>query len=134
MDEVLQFLNENQVVYLSTVGLDGKPKVRPFQFMLERAGKLYFCTNNQKAVYKELQKAPFVEACISTPKMAWIRLSGKAVFSKDPGIKKDILEGHAFLKQIYKSADNPVFEVFYLENAEATIADFSGNPPKKFTL
>ena len=30
--------------------------------------------------------------------------------------------------------DNPVFEAFYLDNAVATIADFSGNPPQTFRL
>lgn len=27
---------------------------------------------------------------------------------------------------------NPVFEVFYLEDAHGVIADFSGNPPYEF--
>ncbi|ETJ29366.1 NimC/NimA family protein, partial [human gut metagenome] len=34
------------------------------------------------------------------------------------------------VKGQYNSPDNPIFEVFYLDNAQATIADFSGNPPK----
>lgn len=29
----------------------------------------------------------------------------------------------------YQTADNPIFEVFYLENPHGVIADFSGNPP-----
>lgn len=29
-------------------------------------------------------------------------------------------------------ATNPIFEVFYLENAHGVIADFSGNPPYEF--
>ena len=31
-------------------------------------------------------------------------------------------------------ADNPIFEVFYLKDAHAVIADFSGNPPKEYNL
>lgn len=31
-----------------------------------------------------------------------------------------------------QTADNPIFEVFYLENAHGLIADFSGNPPYEF--
>ena len=34
----------------------------------------------------------------------------------------------------YQTADNPIFEVFYLANAKAVISDFSGNPPKEYTL
>ena len=32
----------------------------------------------------------------------------------------------------YQTADNPIFEVFYLENPHGVIADFSGNPPYEF--
>lgn len=32
----------------------------------------------------------------------------------------------------YGEATNPIFEVFYLENAHGLIADFSGNPPYEF--
>ena len=36
------------------------------------------------------------------------------------------------VKGQYNSADNPIFEVFYLKDAHAVIADFSGNPPREF--
>lgn len=36
------------------------------------------------------------------------------------------------VKGQYQTADNPVFEVFYLEKPHGVIADFSGNPPYKF--
>lgn len=120
--------------YLSTIGLDGKPKVRPFQFMLEKGGKLYFCTNNKKDVFEELEKFPYVQISVSNAKWKWIRLSAKTVFTKDLEIKKDILAANDFVRSAYKAADNPIFEVFYLEDVEAVIADFSGNPPKKYNF
>lgn len=129
MKEVVNFLNENPVQYFATIGLDNKPKVRPFQFMLEQDGKLYFCTNNQKDVFKQLEKLPYVEISVSSPKFAWIRLSGKVVFSKDMNIKKAIIDNNGLVRSIYQTADNPIFEIFYLEEAKAVIADFSGNPP-----
>ena len=55
MNEVVKFLNENPVQYLATVGRDGKAKCRPFMFAGEKDGKLWFCTNNQKDVYKDMQ-------------------------------------------------------------------------------
>ena len=134
MNEVIEFLKENSLQYFSTVGLDNRPKVRPFQFMLEDGGKLYFCTNNEKDVFKEMQNNPYVEVCVASPKFKWIRLSGKAKFSNDVDIKKKIIETSPLVKSLYKSADNPIFEVFYLEDAKAVIADFSGNPPKEFNL
>lgn len=134
MSDVVEFLKKSGIQYLSTVGLDGKPKVRPFQFMIEEEGKLYFCTSNQKKVYKEIQQQPFVEICASGALSSWLRLSGKAVFVEDLGVKTRIQESSSMVKAKYKTPDNPTFEAFYLEGAEATIADFSGNPPKTYRL
>lgn len=134
MNEVIQFLNENPVQYFATVGLDGRPKVRPFQFMLEQDGKLYFCTNNTKEVYKEMQNTPYVEIVTSSSTFSWMRLSGKVTFSNDLEIKKAIIEASPLVKSLYQTAENPIFEIFYLDEANAVIADFSGNPPKTYVL
>ncbi len=131
---VADFLIKSQVQYLATIGLDDKPKVRPFQFMLEEGGRLYFCTSNQKPVFKEMQEHPYVEFCASGANFSWLRLNGKVVFSKDLGLKARIQEASPLVKSIYKTPDNPAFEIFYLDGAVATIADFSGNPPRTFTL
>ena len=134
MNEVVKFLNENPVHYLATADESGNPKVRPFQFMLEKEGKLFFCTSNQKKVYEQIKNNPNVELCASSPSFAWIRLSGKVVFSNDLNIKAEVLEHSPLVKSIYKTPDNPTFEIFYLENAKAVIADFSGQPPKEYQL
>jgi uncharacterized pyridoxamine 5'-phosphate oxidase family protein len=134
MQEIVDFIKKSQVQYFATVGTDGKPKVRPFQFMMENEGKLYFCTSNQKNVFKEMQKQPHVELCASGESFSWLRLSGKAVFSDDLAIKAKIMEVSPMVKSIYNSPDNPAFEAFYLANAVATFADFSGNPPRTITL
>lgn len=129
MQEVVKFLQENITGFLATVE-NGKPKVRPFQFMLEDGGKLFFCTSNTKDVFKQLKANPFVEFSSSSPKFAWIRLSGKVEFSKDLEIKEKVLENSDLVKSIYKTADNPIFEIFYIEHGTAIFADFSGQPPK----
>lgn len=134
MSIVADFLIKSQVQYLATIGLDDKPKVRPFQFMLEEGARLYFCTSNQKTVFKEIQKHPYVELCASGENFSWLRLSGKVVFSKDLKLKAKIQEAIPLVKSIYKTPDNPAFEIFYLDEAVATIADFSGNPPQTFKL
>ena len=134
MNDVVKFLNENPITYVATIGLDGKPKVRPFQFMLEAGGKLYFGTNNQKDVYKQIKKIPYVQITTANPNAEWIRISGKVVFSNDMEIKKTIIENSELLKSLYQTADNPIFEIFYLEEAKATIANLSGEPPKEYSL
>ena len=92
MNEVVKFLTENSVQYLATVGRDGKAKCRPFMFMGEKDGKLWFCTNNQKDVYKDMQANPNVELSVSSPTFAWIRLNGKAVFENNMAVKEMCLQ------------------------------------------
>lgn len=131
MNKVVTFLQENPVQYLATVGRNGKAKCRPFMFALEKDGKLWFCTNNQKEVYKDMQENPYVEISVSSPEYAWIRLSGKVVFENNMEVKQGCME-NPIVKSQYDTADNPIFEVFYLEDAHGVIADFSGEPPYEF--
>lgn len=131
MKEVVEFLQANPVQYLATVGRDGKAKCRPFMFCFEKDNRLWFCTNNQKDVYKDMQSNPNIEVSISSPNYAWIRLNGKVVFENNMEVKEECMN-NPIVKGQYNSADNPIFEVFYLENAHAVIADFSGNPPKEY--
>lgn len=133
MQEVIQFLNENPVQYLATVGRDGKAKCRPFMFSGEKDGKLWFCTNNTKEVYQDMLANPEIELSVASPAYAWVRLNGKAVFEDNRAVKEMCLE-NPIVKGQYQTPDNPIFVVFYLANAHAVIADFSGNPPQATTL
>ena len=133
MNEVVTFLQANPVQYLATVGRDGRPKCRPFMFCFERDGKLWFCTNHTKEVYKDMQQNPYIEVCISNPDYAWLRLRGRAVFEDNMAVKEGCM-ANPIVKGQYGAADNPIFEVFYLEDAHAVISDFSGKPPQKFDL
>lgn len=131
MKEVVSFLRENPVQYFATVGLDGRPKVRPFQFMMEREGKLYFCTSNQKPVFSEMQKTPWVEVCVANG-LRWLRLSGRAVCVDDLAVKDAVVESSALVRSIYGEGSNPIFEVFYLEEAHGVIADLGGKDPEEY--
>ena len=133
MKKVVEFLTANPVQYLATVGRDGKAKCRPFMFAGEIEGKLWFCTNSTKDVYKDMQANPYVQLSVSSPSYAWIRLSGKAVFENNMAAKEMCLE-NPIVKSQYGEATNPILKVFYLEEAYAVIADFSGNPPQEYRL
>ena len=91
----------------------------------------WFCTNNTKDVYKDMLANPEVEVSVSSPEYAWIRLHGKAVFEDNKSVKEGCMN-NPIVKGQYQTADNPIFEVFYLENPHGLIADFSGNPPYEF--
>jgi uncharacterized pyridoxamine 5'-phosphate oxidase family protein len=68
-----------------------------------------------------------------TSTYAWIRLNGEAVFENNMAAKEMCIQ-NPIVKGQYGEATNPIFEVFYLKNAHAVIADFSGNPPKAYEL
>ncbi|WP_407311274.1 pyridoxamine 5'-phosphate oxidase family protein [Desulfosporosinus sp. SB140] len=132
MNEVLSILNDRSAVgYLATVD-EGKPRVRPWGFMFEEKGRLYFCTASTKEVYKQLMAVPYIEFSKTTKDMVWVRVSGEITFEEDIRMKEKIFEHAPNLKQLYQSADNPVLKLFYLEHGKATIYDFSPNPPKSF--
>ena len=131
MSKAVEFLNENPIQYLATVGRDGKANWRPFMFAGAVDGKLWFCTNNTKDVYKDMQENPEIEISVSSPSYAWIRLHGTAVFENNMAVKEVCMQ-NPIVKGQYQTADNPIFEVFYLDNAHGVIADFSGNPPYEF--
>ena len=44
MEDVAECLDRMGLQYLATVGLDGKPKVRPVQYMVLSEGKMWFCS------------------------------------------------------------------------------------------
>ena len=126
MDEILKFLKENATFYLATV--EGSvPKVRPFGFVMEYQGKLCFCTNNQKDVYEQLKANPKFEISTTAKTGEWIRLSGKATFITTEDSKRAVLEEMPSLGRMY-SIDDPTFEVFCADEAEATFHNFKDEP------
>lgn len=131
MNKVVAFLKENPVQYLATVGRDGRAKCRPFMFAGEMDGKLWFCTNDQKDVYRDMQHNPEIELSVASPAYAWIRLHGKAVFENNMAAKEMCLL-NPIVKGQYGEATNPIFQVFYLAEPHGAIADFSGDPPYAF--
>jgi len=133
MKEIVEFLHKSNIQYFATIGLDGKPKVRPFQFMFEEDGRLWFCTSNQKKIYTELMRHEYVELCTLGDNMAWLRLEGRVVFSDSLDVKDKVFEVSPLVKGVYKSPDNPDFEVFYLDEVTASITEM-GKPAQIFKL
>jgi uncharacterized pyridoxamine 5'-phosphate oxidase family protein len=133
MEKIIEFLKETRSGALATVE-NGRPRVRPWGFMLEEGGRFYFCTANTKDVYRQLQENPFIEFTATSKDMVTLRLSGEAIFTGDLAMKEKILEENIGVKGIYKTADNPIFEIFYIEHGEATFSDFSGQPPKNINF
>ena len=100
-------------------------------FADEMGGRLWFCTNSTKEVYKDMGQNPEIELSVSSPEYAWIRLHGRAVFENNMAAKELCIR-NPIVKSQYGEATNPIFEVFYLEDAHGMIADVSGTPPYEF--
>ena len=134
MKEVLEILYDQSAIgYLATVD-NGKPRVRPWGFMFEQDGRLYFGTASNKKVYQQLLAVPYVEYSKTTSEMVWVRVSGEIRWEDDLKTKEKMFELRPTLKQRYLSPDNPIFKVFYLEHGQATIDDFSPDPQRTFSF
>lgn len=124
MKETLDFLQQNAPFFIATLEGD-KPKVRPFGFVMEHEGRLWFCTSNRKAVYKQLQDNPYFELTTAAPDRRWIRVKGKAVFETTTALKEKALEAAPLLKKMY-SVDDTIFELFYIDEGEALFCSMNG--------
>lgn len=97
-----------------------------FQFLFADGPKVFFCTSKEKDVYKQLTANPNVAFCSYpanfTPVLS---ISGKSVFVDDLAVKARALDENPMIKGIYKSPDNPVFAIFYIEVAELSTFSFS---------
>ncbi|MDR1452349.1 MAG: pyridoxamine 5'-phosphate oxidase family protein [Candidatus Margulisbacteria bacterium] len=132
MSEAIKFLQDNPLHYVATVGLDGRPSVRPFQSIYVKDGRIYYCTGNFKTVYQELQKNPAVQINALDPKtMDWARLSGRAVFTDDAKIKEEFFAAYPNIKERYPEIST--FAVFYIDQPKATLYSFSA-PPREIFL
>lgn len=115
---IFKFITDAKRFYIVTIE-GGKPRVRPFAFVMEHKGKICFTTSNQKDVYKQLVSNPYFEICTMSENGQWIRLQGKAVL--DPGMEAKV---KAF-EVMPGFTENPIFALFYVEEGEATIYSFT---------
>jgi uncharacterized pyridoxamine 5'-phosphate oxidase family protein len=129
LSRIVDLIHEAGAFHIATIDGD-RPRVRPFGFITEFEGKLYFTTNNQKDFYHQLERNPLVEISATLGQDRWIRLSGKAVFDGNAAAKARAFELFGNFKAMYQSPDNPIFEVFYLENPSAVLYSFTAEPEK----
>ncbi len=127
MDEVLEFLKDCKTFFVATVE-GGQPRVRPFGFVMKFEDRLYFVTGNQKPFFKQITENPAIEICGTNEKNEWIRLNGKVVLDSRMEVKQKTFEVMPDLAYVYKTVDNPMFECFYIEEAEASFCTMMAAP------
>ena len=129
MQKIVDFIKSVGVGYFATS--DGKqPRVRPFGFGFYEDNKFWFCTNSTKKVFAQLKDVPYAEVIFTKPDFSqYLRLSGHVVFDASLTAKEKVMDAMPGVKGLYKSPDNPIFEVFYLENGEAVLEAFPPTTP-----
>lgn len=125
MKEVYEFLKKAGTYYLATVEGD-KPRVRPFGTIDLFDGKLYIQTGKVKEVSKQIHQNPNVEICAFNGER-WIRIAGTLKADERIEAKKHMLDNYPSLRAMYNENDGNT-EVFYFENAVATISSFVAAP------
>ena len=106
---------------------------RVFQFQFADGNKLYFCTQSFKPVYEQLTANPNVSFCTYTQDFnPVLSVTGKAVFTEDMELKSRAINDNPLIKDIYKTPDNPIFKLFYIEvNAIETFSFADGTKTYK---
>ncbi len=126
MQEVLEYLKACGTFYLAT-SEDGQAHVRPFGAVCEFEGKLYFVTNNQKKVYRQMKKNGNVELC-GMHGGTWMRVEGEVKEDLRREARVAMMEDNqATLSSMY-TVDDQLMTVFYFEHGTATIYSFTADP------
>ena len=125
MKRVLEFLKKSEVYYLATVEGD-QPRVRPFGTVNEFEGKLYIQTGKVKPTSHQLAANPKAEIC-AFKDGAWIRIACELIEDDRFEAKKSMLDAYPNLRHMYDENDGNT-QVFYMQNAVATISSFGGTP------
>lgn len=125
---VVKLLKNAGTFYFATNDAD-RPRVRPYNAVMEFEDKVYFYTNNHKTAYAQMQSCPRIELCamVDDDGSRWLRVSGDVVFDDRVEAKRAMLEENPKLKNIYDENDK-IFEVFYLENMIAKIHSLTSAP------
>ncbi|MDR0708084.1 MAG: pyridoxamine 5'-phosphate oxidase family protein [Treponema sp.] len=131
---ILDFVKSNQLFFIATVEGD-QPRVRPFGALMEIDGRLAFCTNDQKDVFRQMQATNKVEICSMgnmEKDMRVIRIFGEVSFDKSAETRNKFFAEFPFTAQQYKGREN-IFVVCFFETASITTTLMSGDGETKET-
>jgi len=128
VDEIVAALRSSPAFHIATVSAEGKPHVRPFNFVMEYRGHLAFCTKANKAFYAQLQSNPYVEISVyNDTSSSWWRVHGKVNWIDDHPAKEKVFDVMPWLKGIYEGPNDPLLRVFWVAGA-ADFYSFANQP------
>jgi len=121
IEQIKKILTDGTLGYFATTNGE-QLEVRGWQYQFTEDNKFYFATANTKDVYKQMKINPQV-AFASVSNGHNVRISGKAIFIDAEGKKKYFTRLSEGVQSMYKSWDNPVVEIFYIERGEIKISE-----------
>lgn len=127
--DCIKFTNENPICYLATAEGD-QPRVRALGFWFADETGFYFQIGAIKAMYKQLQKNPKVEACFYKHEGmigTMLRIAGEIEFVNDRALKEKALKDRPFLKDMGLSADSPGLIIFRIAHGQAHFWTMANN-------
>lgn len=133
MIEYNEILKKNLYGVMAT--LDGlKPRTRVFQYLFSDSDKVYFGTTDYKPVYKQMKENPCVSFCTYSEDFnPVLSINGKAIFVEDMELKIRAMDEYPAIKELYKTPQNPVFKIFYIDVDEVDTFSFTEGS-KKFKI
>jgi uncharacterized pyridoxamine 5'-phosphate oxidase family protein len=133
MIDYTAILKANPNGVLATQDGDGV-RTRVFQYLFSDGNKVYFGTNSEKPVFAQLQANPNVSFCTYPSDFnSVLSINGKAVFVDDIALKTRALDENPAIRNIYKTPDNPILRLFYIDAEEIETVGFADGP-KRYKL
>ena len=125
---VMKYLTGIPAWFLATCEGD-QPHVRPFSFVAEQDGALWFCTATTKDVYRELAANPKFELSGWKPGHGWIVLRGKADLTDKAGteVRRAGYEHMTGLGEVYDGEGDPTLTFFSVKDPLAWMCDIDGS-------
>lgn len=117
LQEIMRFLESNRIQIFST-SVDNVPHSRPIGSAMLCNGRIWYCMNNDKPMFRELCDNARVCICACASDFSWIRIYARVVFSDDKLIKNMYMQRP---NSSFKSVDDARFSVFYLSEIRAEI-------------
>lgn len=118
MIDIVQFIKEAGMFFLAT-SENGQPKQCPFGGVTKLNGRIYFDTNTEKAVYKQMVANPQISICAFS-KGRWLRIEGRAVPDHSRETLEAITNQNPMLKKLWEK-ESEAFTSLYLADATAEL-------------
>lgn len=127
-ETIVAYLTSVPAWYLATCEGD-QPHVRPFSFVAEQDGRLWFCTATTKDVYRELEANPKFELSAWKPGHGWIVLRGRANLCDraDGQVRQAGFEHMTGLGESYDGPENATLTFFTVDEPAAWLCDIDGS-------